>query len=227
VDRLSLSAPEKVPPRDPDDWGRRPTWLFKDVRVDGVSGRYFYRFEPDIGPAASEEWEVMPWSPAGEPPFGQALPQSVQTLKVKAQEVWRDISDNFEHALRAGSIVAAARSGSPLADLTLVPKEAWAHFRVTDWDLGYAEDEHGSGLYALQIAEPRHSEQHPEVQQPNKVRRRDQITDIITRTFPNGEHERLTDKELLDVVTKQLLKENPNAKPPSTRTMRRAAGRDR
>ena len=227
ADRLKLLAPETVPPRDPDEWGIRPTWLFKGVRIDPVAGRYFYRFEPDVGPKRSSEWELVPWSPVGAPDFGRTLEVSIHGLKVKAREAWTEIAASFVQALLDGTVLVSGRAGTPLGELVPVPKEAWKHFRVEDWDAGYAEDGCGERLYALQIASQACAESEPQrADRPKKLSRRDRAARLIDELYPNGSHQGLTDKELTDAVRKKSLSDDPNAKPPSLRTVRRAAGRD-
>ena len=225
-DRLMLKAPDKAPPRDPGEWGFRRIWLFRSVKVDPDAGQYLYRFEPCDGANAVREWKLAPWRATGDPDF-EALRVSIHSLKVKAAEAWLDMVARFERALVDGTIVVAGRQGSPLAPVTLVPKEAWRHFRICDWEAGYAESVHGEHLYGLQIA-PNPS--------PNnrvngsKISRRGwklrQTTEVIEKLHPNDTHRALTDKDLFAVVKREFSITLPNEKPPSMRTVRRAAGRD-
>lgn len=227
-DRLRLLHPEIPPARDPSDWGVRPVWLFRDVRIDLVGGRYFYRFEPHLGPRRSCEWEVVPWNPTGSPDFGRTIETSIHSLKVKAQQAWSEIAGRFESALFDGTIKVTGRPGSPLAARTVVPKEAWAHFRVEDWDAGYAEDDRGERLHALAVPsnDPIAEQPRDAAEALRRGRLVRQTKEIIEKLFPNDRHKPLTDKELTAAVRKHIQSEDPHAKLPSVRTIRRASGRD-
>ncbi len=224
-ERLGLVSQDMPPQRDPEEWGIRPVWLFKDVRIDPVAGRYFYSFAPDIGPPESREWEISPWDPGGSPDFGKVLDGTVHALKVKASEAWLKIADAFQQALLDGTIVVAGRSGSPTADVTAVPRDAWSHFQVMDWTKGYAETEHGDRLYGLQIAASESSAEEAEKSSRSGWMVR-QTKEIIDELYPNGSHRGLTDKELTEAVRLHLLSIGDNSKAPSKRTVRRASGRE-
>ena len=224
-ERLGLVSQDMPPQRDPEEWGIRPVWMFKGVRIDPVAGRYFYRFEPDVGPQESHEWEMLPWDPEGSPDFGKVLNGTVHALKVKANQAWLIIADRFQRALLDGTIVVAGRSRSPTAEITAVPKEAWGHFQVLDWTKGYAETEHGDRLYGLQIAASESSAEEAEKPSRSGWRGR-QAKEIINQLYPNGSHTSLTDKELTEAVRIHLLSVAPNLRAPSKRTVRRASGRE-
>jgi hypothetical protein len=223
--RLKLMSQDMPPQRDPEEWGIRPVWLFKGVRIDPVAGRYFYSFAPDVGPPESREWEMSPWDPEGSPDFGKVLDGTVHALKVKASEAWLIIADRFQRALLDGTIVVAGRSGSPTAEVTAVPKDAWGLFQVLNWGTGYAETDHGERLYALQVMAPERGAE--EAEKPSRsgwmVR---QAKEIIERLYPDGGDKILTDKELTEVVRSHLHSLDKNLKAPSKRTIRRASGRD-
>lgn len=227
-DRLKLSSPEQVPERDPNEWGIRRIWLFKDVKVDTDAGRYLFQFEPNVGPAMTCEWCVIPWSPTGAPDFGSTLPATIHSLKVKAAGAWQDIAARFEQALVDGAIVVAGRQDSPLAPLAPVPGDAWAHFQMHDWDRGYAEGARGERLYGLQVAS-RNPSADEEVDEPIDKRgwKRRCAEEIIGELYPNGNARALPDKELVIQVGKRFVALHPGEKPPGLRTIRRAAGKDR
>lgn len=224
--RLTLMSQDMPPQRDPDDWGIRPVWLFNDVRIDPVAGRYLYSFVPDIGPPESREWEMSPWDPEGSPDFGKVLDGTIHALKVKASEAWLVIADRFQRALLDGKIVVAGRSGSPTAQIAAVPPDGWAHFQVMDWNKGCAETEHGDRLYGLQIAASESSAEEAEKPSRSGWKFR-QAKEIIDQLYPNGSHRSMKDKELTEAVRIHLQSVDENAGAPSLRTVRRASGREK
>ncbi len=223
--RLKLMSQDMPPQRDPDDWGIRPVWLFRDVRIDPVAGRYFYSFAPDVGPPESREWEMSPWDPEGSPDFGKVIDGTVHALKVKASEAWLVIADRFQRALLDGTIVVAGRSGSPTAEVIAVPRDAWSHFQVMDWTKGYAETEHGDRLYGLQIA----AEAPVIPEAPIKRRRRGPgvlAKEAFERIYSSNDPFHLSDKKITEAVGKYVDGLGEGFRHPGLRTVRRAFGRD-
>ena len=66
------------------------------------------------------------------------------------QREWAAAYNAFRTKLTTGEAVATGRIGSPLADRTRIPPEAWGQIEIIDWTLSTGRAVDGTILYALQ-----------------------------------------------------------------------------
>lgn len=85
----------------------------------------------------------------------QRLRPNYEALESKLAAVWKKMETRFRTAHQIGDCRVLARALSPLAEhFTALAPDAFAAFKITDWQNGIAENSAGDRIYSIHAAPP-------------------------------------------------------------------------